>query len=101
MDDLKWLKLGTYQIEIAEKYVEQHLKGDNRFGVFIHREVDNIIRAKIEFRFSKSKSNNTWIKYDASKTECEAIEGLYCSCKVGERSLGCCSHLTSVLRYLG
>ncbi len=28
------------------------------------------------------------------------IKGLYCSCKVGERTLGCCSHLASVVRYL-
>lgn len=31
----------------------------------------------------------------------EAISGYYCSCKVGERTLGCCSHVTSVVRYLG
>lgn len=41
------------------------------------------------------------MKYDAEGEGYNAIKGLYCSCKVGERSLGCCSHLTSVVRYVG
>lgn len=101
MDDLKRLTLGSYQIRIAERYIDHHLRGDEQFGIFIHRESDSIIRAKIQSRFSRSKAHNTWVKYDANGVGYNAIKGLYCSCKVGERSLGCCSHLTSVVRYLG
>lgn len=30
----------------------------------------------------------------------EGIKGRYCSCKVGERTFGCCSHITAVVRFL-
>lgn len=101
MEDLKRLTLGTYQIKIAERYIDHHMKGDHQFGIFIHREHDGLIRAKIQSRFSKSKVHNVWVKYSGNEVGYGAVKGLYCTCKVGERSLGCCSHLTSVVRYLG
>lgn len=101
LEDLKRLTLGTYQVKIAEKYVEQHLREDSDFGIFVHRENDTIIRARIQSRFSKSKKHNTFVKFDVENTGLEAIKGYYCSCKVGERTLGCCSHVTTVIRYLG
>lgn len=101
MDDLKKITLGTYQIKIAQRYIDAHLKSDTEFGIFIHREREDIIRARIQSRFSKSKTHDAWIKFDKNVSGYDAIKGLYCSCKVGERTLGCCSHLTSILRYLG
>lgn len=101
MEDLKRITLGSYQIEIAGKYIEQHMKQDSHFGIFLHRENDEIIRAKIQSRFSRSKTHNTWVKFDPDEIGFEAVKSYYCSCKVGERTLGCCSHVTCVLRYLG
>lgn len=101
MEDLKRITLGSYQITIAEKYVEQHIKEHSQFGIFIHRENEEIIRAKIQSRFSNSKIHNTWVKFDKESDGYDAIKGLYCTCKVGERTLGCCSHLAAVIRYLG
>lgn len=101
MEDLKRITLGTYQIKIAERYIKSHLKENSEFGIFVHREKEGIIRAKIQSRFSKSKTHDAWIKFEKNESGFEAIKGLYCTCKVGERTLGCCSHLTSVIRYLG
>lgn len=101
MEDLKRMTLGTYQIKIAKKYIEHHMRGDSHFGIFVHRENNGILRAKIQSRFSRAKTHNTFVKFDGTESGFEAIKGLYCTCKVGERSLGCCSHLTSVVRYLG
>lgn len=101
MDDLKRLTLGSYQITISEKYIDHHMKADNQFGIFVHREVEGLVRAKIQSRFSRSKTHNTWVKYNNQDVGYKAITGVYCSCKVGERSLGCCSHITSVVRFLG
>lgn len=103
MENLKRITLGTYQIKIAERYIENHMKKESDFGIFIHRENDGIIRARLQSRFSKSKTHDCWVKFDCEEEESgfEAIKGLYCTCKVGERTLGCCSHLTAVLRYLG
>lgn len=101
MDDLKRLTLGSYQIQMAEKYITQHLNENSEFGIFVYRANTEIIRAKIQSRFSNSKTHNTWVKFDKEINGFDSIKGLYCTCKVGERTLGCCSHLASVLRYLG
>lgn len=101
MDDLKRLTLGTYQIEIAKKYFDHHMKGDEQFGIFIYRDTQGLVRAKIQSRFNRSKEHSAWVKYDQNGVGYSAITGLYCTCKSGERSLGRCSHLTSVFRYLG
>lgn len=101
MEDLQKITLGTYQIKIAERYIQCHLKAEPEFGIFIHRDMEDIIRARIQSRFSKSKTHDAWIKFGANENGCKAIKGYYCSCKVGERTLGCCSHLATVMRYLG
>lgn len=101
MEDLKRITLGTYQIKIAEKYIESHMKEFSEFGIFIHRDTEGIIRARIQSRFSRSKTHDAWVKFDKNASGYEAIKGLYCLCKVGERTLGCCSHLTAIVRYLG
>lgn len=100
MDDLQRITLGSYQISIAERYIQTHLRENNDFGIFIHREMGGMIRARIQSRFASSKTHDAWVKFDG-KSGHESIKGLYCTCKVGERTLGCCSHLTTVLRYLG
>lgn len=101
MEDLQRITLGSYQIKIAERYIVNHLKDNSDFGIFIHREKEDIIRARIQSRFSRSKTHDAWVKFEENGSGWEAVKGLYCTCKVGERTLGCCSHLTSVLRYLG
>lgn len=101
MEDLKRITLGSYQIKIAERYIENHKKENSEFGLFIHRDTEGIIRARIQSRFSRSKTHDAWVKFDKTENGYEAIKGLYCTCKVGERTLGCCSHLTSIVRYLG
>lgn len=101
MEDLKRITLGSYQIKIAERYIENHLKSNSDFGIFIHREMDGIIRSRIQSRFSRSKTHDAWVKFKENGSGYEDIDGLYYVCKVGERTLGCCSHLTAIVRYLG
>lgn len=101
MEDLKRITLGTYQIKIAKKYIGHHMKESSQFGIFIHRENTGLIRARIQSRFSRSKTHDAWVKFETTENGYKAITGLYCTCKVGERTLGCCSHLTSIIRYLG
>lgn len=101
MDDLKLITLGSYQLKMAEKYISQHMRNESEFVIYVHRENEEIIRSQIQSRFSNSKIHNAWIKYDKNHNGRESIKGLYCTCKVGERTLGCCSHLATVLLYFG
>lgn len=95
-DDLKLITLGTYQLKVAAKYIQEHLTQSSEFGIFLHRQTPQIIRAQIQSRFQKSKKHGVWVKYLSGVNGVTGIEGLYCDCKVGERTLGCCSHLASV-----
>lgn len=101
MDDLRRITLGSYQIKIAERYIETHLKEGNDFGIFVHRQMEGVVRARIQSRFSNSKSHDAWIKFKENEAGYNAIKSWYCTCKVGEPTMGCCSHVTSILRYLG
>lgn len=49
----------------------------------------------MQSRFVKSKKHLLWIQY--SETE---IEGWYCTCKNGARTVGCCAHIASAIYYL-
>lgn len=101
MADLKRITLGSYQLKMAEKYTQQHMKKNSNFAIFVHRDNHELVRSQIQSRFSKSKVHNSWVKFDAKQNGYGSIAGLYCTCKVGERTLGCCSHLASIVRYLG
>jgi len=99
-DDLKKITLGSYQLKIAARYNLQHLQADSNYGIYLHRDMEGIIRAKIDSRYRKSKTHSVWIKYSAEDGYA-GIKAYFCTCKVGERTLGCCSHLAAVMRYLG
>jgi hypothetical protein len=94
--DLKTFTLGSYQLAIAEDYIKQHLDGSPNYGIFLHQSAEDIIRAQIQSRFSKSKTHNVWVRYEEGTDGLEGILERVCSCKVGLRSFGCCSHITSV-----
>ncbi len=51
-------------------------------------------------RFSSNTVHNTWIKFDRNDST-EPIKNWYCDCPQGGRVLGFCSHVTSVLVFLG
>lgn len=95
-DDLKMKTLGTYQLKIAERYNKEHMKCSADYGILIHRDTPNIIRTQIRSRFSRSTTHSQWLKYDPGVPGLAGILGMYCTCKVGERTLGCCSHSAAV-----
>lgn len=95
-DELKMKTLGTYQLKIASRYNAEHVRSNDEYGILLHRDTPNIIRTQIRSRFSRSTTHTQWVKYDPEQLGLEGILGLYCTCKVGERSLGCCSHLAAV-----
>lgn len=99
-EDLKKMTLGSYQLRIAERYNKEHLNSSGQYGILLHRDSPDIIRGQIQSRFQRSKTHSCWVKYSPGVDGLDGIKGLYCSCKTGERTLGCCSHLAAVVKYL-
>ncbi len=101
--DILEITHGPYQINQGERYIERDLKLDPLYTVFVHKEEGGILRIKLKSRFRRAVTHNLWIEYndDSSRNPTSRILGWYCCCENGARNLGCCSHVTSVLLYLG
>ncbi|XP_035701213.1 uncharacterized protein LOC118433403 [Folsomia candida] len=103
VDDLEDITLGVYQIGLAKRYANLHMKNSPIFEIKLNSEFPNIVRAKIESRFTANKAHDLWIEYssDPEVKGADAIRGFYCKCKQGARTMGCCAHISTVLWYLG
>lgn len=119
MDDLYGISLGPYQINNAVSYYAQHqkesiflvqkfepktghrlseLKYDD-FGIDIEDPL--LVKAYMKSRFRSTKSHHIFVLVDKSKTGRNAIVEYFCTCETGSRTAGCCSHVMTVIWYLG
>lgn len=94
LDHLRNLTFGIYQLKQASRYTDEHLNGGDYHIHLSTAELD-ILHARIQSRHVASKQYNLWIQY--SPTE---IQGWYCQCKGGARTVGCCAHVCSVIWFL-
>lgn len=74
--------------------------------MYIHKLFDGLILVKLESRFRRPLLHHVFIEFEddianEDKPGVEKIRGYYCSCQVGARVLGACSHVTAVLWFLG
>ncbi|KAH9635190.1 hypothetical protein HF086_009530 [Spodoptera exigua] len=112
INDLELIALGTYQIRQAKSYVGEHLRVHGMYtlevcqdnaplqGIFNDSQ-PSIIRGRIKSRHIGSKSYFTYIAVNRRLEGRSAIVGYYCHCPVGTRTVGCCSHVMSILWYMG
>lgn len=101
--DLRALTVGVYQLKQAHSYTAEHIKDDQGlYEVMLGKEENDLICVHIKSRHVSSKQYYLWIKYDSIPGHSvDAVQGWYCTCPVGSRMVGCCSHIASVLWYLG
>lgn len=99
IEDMEDITLGVYQIGLAKRYATLHMKNSTNFEIKLNSEFPNIVRAKIESRFTANKAHDLWIEYSSDPNDegADAIKGFYCKCKQGARTLGCCSHICTVI----
>lgn len=100
------ITLGSYQLKQSFSYLSEHLNTNN--GKYLiklrHEEEINtdykLISALIQSRHSNKTKYKLFIKYLPNKNDYKAIDSWVCSCKVGLRTVGCCSHIASVIYYM-
>lgn len=119
MDDLYNVSLGPYQIKNAISYFAQHQKD----GIFLVQKFDPkpryrissldyashgivisdplLVKAYMKSRFRSSKSHHIFVLVDKSKSGRGTIVEYFCTCETGSRTVGCCSHIMTVIWYLG
>lgn len=82
--------------------MDEHLKDDGLYEMFVHRQSPDLLQLKIQSRHINSKEWKLWIRYIKYNDENDGkIDGWYCKCSAGARTVGCCAHVASVLWYLG
>lgn len=116
-EQLKNFSLGTYAIRQAISYTADHIKLHGQFKIYtlpinhVHAHFGRIcskdnyekpmfISAEIKSRFRSRQTHNVYIFYDF--TVCEQSKFMYlCDCQHGQRTVGCCSHVMTVVWYFG
>jgi hypothetical protein len=54
----------------------------------------------IRSRHIGAKKYNVYVKYKTEVNSLDGIESRYCTCKAGMRTVGCCSHVASIIYFL-
>ena len=60
-----------------------------------------LVKAYMDSRFRASKSHHIFILVDHSKVGRDSIMEYFCTCEAGKRTVGCCSHVMTIIWYLG
>ena len=56
-----------------------------------------IVLINVQSRHSNATKFRSYVKYKPNLDSHQSIEGWYCTCKNGSRTVGCCSHISSVI----
>lgn len=109
---LIWIALGKYQIKQAESYCSQHMKDcdgsfnvfalpDHLCGSFFETTFPDynlkLLMVQIKSRFRSQKYYNAFILVDVDGQDENAVLGYCCECYNGLRTVGCCSHVMSLI----
>lgn len=96
LQDLELITLGQYQLNVGERYNEEHLAVNDVYKYLYHKDMPGLIRVKMQSRFSKKDKRTMWIEFLENGRGRDSITGYYCKCPSGPRTLGCCSHIAAV-----
>ena len=106
LDELKnEITLGEYQVDQCHGYLREHLKknGDIRLFVCekeIESESSRIVCCKFYSRHKSQTIYFAFVQYNKNELSWKSVIGWFCNCKVGSRTVGCCSHITAIIYYL-
>ncbi|XP_048750412.2 uncharacterized protein LOC125662290 [Ostrea edulis] len=93
-EELRNLTCDVYQVRLCPSYMQEYIEGDA--DILVHKEHPGLIRVKLQRRHVTSKKYLLWIQYSES-----TVSAWYCKCSAGARVVGVCSHIASVVWYLG
>lgn len=116
LQDLEDLAFGKYQIYQAKLYLIKHLEeNSNEFVVFqFNRNTmenpcftkfapsnSELVMCEISSRFVSNTLWRPYVLFIPSSNEKSSILAYSCNCKVGNRTVGMCSHVMCIIYYLG
>ena len=95
---------GNYQINQAKSYLGQHFSGDGKKEFFVNSDKSEVQNGKILFGQVRSRFRNlvkykTYVNYEPNRNSIDALISWYCTCICGSRTVGCCSHVASLVLF--
>lgn len=99
-EQLKIIFTGSYQLKQAVSYLAEMLDEEDTMYLEYHRDHSSILNLEVQSRHSNANKNRCYIDYVPDSRDIEGIRGHYCECKSGARTVGCCSHIATVLYFL-
>lgn len=113
-DEVFLFALGSYHIKLAKSYCAEHLR-DGLYLIELYRDnelsdlprcnilVNNVwlVRVRIQSRHVRSRIYYSYILIDRDLTDRHAIAHWYCTCLTGNRTVGSCAHIISIVWYMG
>lgn len=112
--ELFLLALGIYQLKKAKSYYREHILNNGSFTVELSNDLSDehltelqeqgnvlwLIRGRLQSRHVRSRQYYTYIVVDKSLSGRQAIAHYYCTCVIGKRTIGCCSHIMCIIWYM-
>lgn len=116
--ELILIALGPYQVKQARSYYGEHMRENGLYLIEVCPEVEHshemvlqiggnypfLIRGRIKSRHIGQRYYFTYILVDRepnSSCAIDSILGYCCNCIVGNRTVGCCCHVMTIIWYLG
>ena len=66
----------------------------------IESESSRIVCCKFYSRHKSQTIYFAFVQYNKNELSWKSVIGWFCNCKVGSRTVGCCSHITAIIYYL-
>lgn len=114
--DLEMIAFESYQLKQSYCYISNHLYEDdkdlhiyklldedvyNLCGEIIQPEMEPLLLLmQLKSRFISQKVYQVLVLFDIKGIGHQSVLQYCCSCKVGNRTVGCCSHVMSLLFYI-
>ena len=99
---MEFIKFISFQVIFKTRDNEDELQLDE------HIIKPGFIRIRVFSRFRAAKRHQIFISFKvnddveiAESDEIKLINGYYCTCQTGARTLGTCAHVASILWFLG
>ena len=99
------ITLGVYQIEQGFGYIREHFEKNGDFQLLvcdklIESESTRIVSSMFYSRHRSETIYKVFVQFNIQIRTIDSIIGWFCNCKVGSRTVGCCSHVAAIIYYL-
>lgn len=99
LEDLEIFFTGSYQLAQAISYLGEMLQEDGTLPLKVLKNERGILRFEVRSRHINARTYKCYVQYDKD-VGIAAIEGHCCTCANGLRTVGCCSHVASLIYHL-